>query len=422
MARKSLPLLQKVDVMRILHILDHSIPLHSGYTFRTLAILEQQRARGWETFHITSPKHYAAEGRLEEEVDGLMFYRSKPVSGLRARLPVVNQMAVVAQLAARLDEVIQQVRPDVLHAHSPALNGLAALRAGRKYHLPVVYEVRAFWEDAAVDHGTSRERGIRYRLTRAMETHVLKHAAAVTTICTGLKNDIVARGVAADQVTVIPNSVDLGQFRDTLPKDDALARELCLDESCVLGFIGSYYAYEGLQLLLQSLPAMLAVRPDIRILLVGGGPQEQALRELAGSLGIGDSVRFVGRVPHDQVPRYYSLVDVCVYPREKMRLTDLVTPLKPLEAMAQRRLVVASDVGGHRELIEDGVTGALFPADDAGALAQTVLSLLDNRDRWEQRRDAARQFVEQERNWQTSVARYAPVYERVCAAAGRMHG
>ena len=408
--------------MRILHILDHSIPLHSGYTFRTLAILEQQRARGWETFHITSPKHYAAEGRLEEEVDGLMFYRSKPVSGLRARLPVVNQMAVVAQLAARLDEVIQQVRPDVLHAHSPALNGLAALRAGRKYRLPVVYEVRAFWEDAAVDHGTSRERGIRYRLTRAMETHVLKHAAAVTTICAGLKNDIVARGVAADQVTVIPNAVDLGQFRDALPKDDALARELYLDESCVLGFIGSYYAYEGLQLLLQSLPAMLAVRPDIRILLVGGGPQEQALRELAGSLGIGDSVRFVGRVPHDQVQRYYSLVDVFVYPREKMRLTDLVTPLKPLEAMAQRRLVVASDVGGHRELIEDGVTGALFPADDAGALAQTVLSLLDNRDRWEQRRDAARQFVEQERNWQTSVARYAPVYERVCAAAGRMHG
>jgi PEP-CTERM/exosortase A-associated glycosyltransferase len=422
MVWKILPLLQRVDTMRILHILDHSIPLHSGYTFRTLAILEQQRALGWETFHITSPKHYGAGDRLEEEVDGLKFYRSRPVAGLQARLPVVNQLAVVQQLVARLDEVIQQVQPDVLHAHSPALNGLAALRAGRKYNIPVVYEVRAFWEDAAVDHGTSREKGIRYRLTRAMETYVLRHAAAVTTICGGLKDDIVARGIAAELVTVIPNSVDLGLFRDELPRDVELARELRLDECCVLGFIGSYYAYEGLRLLLQALPTMLAVRPDIRVLLVGGGPQEPALRELVASLDIGDSVRFVGRVPHDQVQRYYSLVDVFVYPREKMRLTDLVTPLKPLEAMAQRRLVVASDVGGHRELIEDGVTGELFPADDAGALAQTVLSLLHNKDKWEQRRDAARRFVEQERNWKTSVARYAPVYERVCAGSGHTHG
>lgn len=422
MVWKILPLLQRVDTMRILHILDHSIPLHSGYTFRTLAILEQQRALGWETFHITSPKHYGAGDRLEEEVDGLKFYRSRPVAGLQARLPVVNQLAVVQQLVARLDEVIQQVQPDVLHAHSPALNGLAALRAGRKYNIPVVYEVRAFWEDAAVDHGTSREKGIRYRLTRAMETYVLRHVAAVTTICGGLKDDIVARGIAAELVTVIPNSVDLGLFRDELPRDAQLARELRLDECCVLGFIGSYYAYEGLRLLLQALPTMLAVRPDIRVLLVGGGPQEPALRELVASLDIGDLVRFVGRVPHDQVQRYYSLVDVFVYPREKMRLTDLVTPLKPLEAMAQRRLVVASDVGGHRELIEDGVTGELFPADDAGALAQTVLSLLHNKDKWEQRRDAARRFVEQERNWKTSVARYAPVYERVCAGPGHTHG
>jgi PEP-CTERM/exosortase A-associated glycosyltransferase len=422
MVWKILPLLQRVDTMRILHILDHSIPLHSGYTFRTLAILEQQRALGWETFHITSPKHYGAGDRLEEEVDGLKFYRSRPVAGLQARLPVVNQLAVVQQLVARLDEVIQQVQPDVLHAHSPALNGLAALRAGRKYNIPVVYEVRAFWEDAAVDHGTSREKGIRYRLTRAMETYVLRHVAAVTTICGGLKDDIVARGIAAELVTVIPNSVDLGLFRDELPRDVELARELRLDECCVLGFIGSYYAYEGLRLLLQALPTMLAVRPDIRVLLVGGGPQEPALRELVASLDIGDLVRFVGRVPHDQVQRYYSLVDVFVYPREKMRLTDLVTPLKPLEAMAQRRLVVASDVGGHRELIEDGVTGELFPADDAGALAQTVLSLLHNKDMWEQRRDVARRFVEQERNWKTSVARYAPVYERVCAGPGHTHG
>ena len=401
--------------MRILHVLDHSIPLQSGYTFRTWNILLQQRALGWETFHVTSPKHYGSDGQQVEEVDGLLFYRSEPVQGLVARLPVVNQLAVARHLEKRLDGLVKQLKPDVLHAHSPALNGLAALRVGRKYGIPIVYEVRAFWEDAAVDHGTSREMGFRYRLTRALETYVLKHTDAVTTICEGLRDDIIARGMPAEKVTVVPNSVDLDCFTDTLPKDDKLAELLQLNGSRVLGFIGSFYAYEGLTLLLEALPVMLAERPGIRVLFVGGGPQEQELRELADSLGISKQVRFIGRVPHNEVQRYYSLVDIFVYPRKHMRLTDLVTPLKPLEAMAQRRLVVASDVGGHKELIEDGVTGELFPADDEQALARTVLSLLAKESMWEQRRNVAHRYVMKERNWRASVERYRPVYEQICA-------
>jgi len=139
--------------MRILHILDHSVPIQSGYTFRTLNILQQQRVLGWETFHVTSPKHYGSPGEQEARVDGLLFYRSEPVPARVHRLPVINQLAVVRQLEKRVNGLVKQLQPDLLHAHSPALNGLAALRANRQFGIPLVYEVRAFWEDAAADHG-----------------------------------------------------------------------------------------------------------------------------------------------------------------------------------------------------------------------------------------------------------------------------
>ena len=398
--------------MKILHVLDHSIPLHSGYTFRTRAILTEQRALGWETVHVTSAKHNRAAGAYvaEEDVDGFRFYRTPAGAGLLGRLPGGGQWDVVAGLARRLEAVVARERPDLIHAHSPALNGLAAVRAGRRAGLPVVYECRAFWEDAAVDHGTSRENGLRYRVTRALETAVFRRAAAVTTICEGLKGDIVGRGIPASRVTVIPNAVDITRFDTGRDRDAALARDLGLDGGPVLGFIGSFYGYEGLALLLEALPRIRATVPEVRVLLVGGGPQAESLKARAAALGIADRVVFTGRVPHEEVGRYYDLVDVFVYPRLSMRLTDLVTPLKPLEAMAQGRLVVASDVGGHRELIRDGETGLLFRAGDASDLAATVTALLDDRGRWPALSRAGRAFVEAERTWARSVARYREVY------------
>jgi PEP-CTERM/exosortase A-associated glycosyltransferase len=401
--------------MKVLHVLDHSIPLHSGYTFRTRSILREQRALGWETFHVTSAKQGASDA-LEETVDGLHFYRTPASTGMLSRLPVLNQKDVIDGLARRLAEIIPQVKPDVIHAHSPSLNALAALRVSKKFGIPVVYEVRAFWEDAAVDHGTATENGLRYRLTRALETYALKQADAVTTICEGLRSDIVARGIPADKVTVIPNAVDLDKFAVGGTADLELKDKLGLSGSRLIGFIGSFYAYEGLDILLRAVPALAARLPDLRVLLVGGGPQDAKLRELAKQLRIEDKVVFTGRVPHDQVQKYYDLLDVLVYPRSSMRLTDLVTPLKPLEAMAQGRVLAASDVGGHLELIADGKTGVLFKADDPAALADKVGALLEAQQQWPQLRAAGRHYVESERNWPVSVARYQRIYSRLTEA------
>ena len=389
--------------LRILHVLDHSIPMHSGYTFRTVAILREQRKLGWQTFHLTSPKHTAPTAP-EETVDGLGFFRTPAPTG--PRLPGLTELALMKATQTRLLEVAQRVRPHLLHAHSPVLNALPALRVGRQLGIPVVYEVRAFWEDAAVDHGTTHEGSMRYRLTRRLETHALRQAQHVFTICEGLRADIVGRGIAAAKVTVIPNAVDIESFTPGGQPDAALKARLGLAGATVVGFIGSFYAYEGLDLLLAALPTLLKQHADVRLLLVGGGPQDEALKRQAAAMGMADKVVFTGRVPHAEVQRYYDLIDVLAYPRHSMRLTELVTPLKPLEAMAQGRVLVASDVGGHRELIRHGETGFLFQAGSADALSDALASLLAQRENWPGLRQAGRRFVEAERHWCGSVARY----------------
>jgi glycogen synthase len=399
--------------MRILHVLDHGLPLHSGYTFRTRAILKAQIARGYEVAAVTGPRHGKFNAD-EETFDGLRFYRTDHVAG---GPPFLGELREVAAFGRRIEQVAREWRPDVLHAHSPVLDAMAAQRAADRLGLPLVYEIRAFWEDAAVGNGTGTEGSLKYRLTRWLETRAVRRADAVATICEGLRGDLIARGIDAGKLFVSPNGVDLGLFGEPAPYDAALAGELGVEGAETIGFIGSFYDYEGLDDLIAAMPALVAARPSLHLILVGGGPMEGALRAQTEASPVGKRIHFVGRVPHGEVERYYSLVDVLVYPRKAMRLTDLVTPLKPLEAMAQRRLVAASDVGGHRELIRDGDTGTLFAPDDPRALAASVAALFADRGEWDSRRERGRAFVERERNWSVNVARYDSVYQNLAQSS-----
>jgi len=395
--------------MRILHVFDHSLPLHSGYTFRSANILREQRKLGWETFHLTSPKQVNCSV-AEEDADGLHFYRTPHPTGLISRLPVLNQWAFMQATERRLLGLARELKPDVIHAHSPVLNAWPAIHVGEKLGIPVVYEIRAFWEDAAVDHGTQTEGGLRYRLTKAMETRAVQRASQVVTICQGLRGDLISRGIPSDKIGTVPNAVDIEHFSLSAGADPELKAKLGLAGCRVIGFLGSYYAYEGLDLLIAALPRILEKAPDVRLLLVGGGPQEANLKAQAAALGLTDKIVFVGRVPHAEVSRYYDLVDLLAYPRHAMRLTELVTPLKPLEAMAQGHLLIASDVGGHKELIEDGQTGVLFRAGDIADLAAKAVATLDQPEKAAAMRANGRRFVEQERNWGRSIANYKAIY------------
>ncbi len=406
---------------RILHILDHSLPLHSGYTFRTRAILKAQQASGLVVRGITGLRHQA-ERDDPEEIDGLTFHRTAgPHNSNRAEgLPGFREWREIGLLASAIERVCEKWQPDILHAHSPALCGAAALRVARKLGLPLVYEIRAFWEDAAVGNGTGWAGSPKYLLTRTLENHVVAGANAVVTICQGLRDDLVARGTDPARIAIAPNGVDLSLFGDPSPRDPAFAAELGLGANDswgpVIGFIGSFYDYEGIDDLIAAMPLLMQDHPDARLLLVGGGPCEDALKRQAAASSAAAAIHFAGRVPHSEVERYYALCDIMAYPRKQSRLTDLVTPLKPLEAMAQGRLVAASDVGGHRELIADGVTGTLFAPDDPAACAAALGGLLDAHSVWEHRRATARIYVETRHDWAVNVQNYQDVYQKLLPA------
>ena len=395
--------------MRILHVFDHSLPLQSGYVSRSLSIIRGQRSRGWETIHVTTPRHLVAKAS-SETIDGLTFYRTPKIGKFP---PVMREFMEMRATQHTLDEVVRTHKPDLLHAHSPVLNSLPALRIGRKYGLPVVYEVRALWEDAAVDLGHTNHQSLRYRSSRALDTYTLSRVDKVVALCKPLREEIIARGIAENSVTVVPNAVDASFLKPTAPKDMALMKSLGIEGRTVLGFVGSFYAYEGLDLLLKAVPILSRSDPNFVILLVGGGPEEARLRSMVDQAGIGRFVRLTGRVHHEEVPRYYGLIDICVFPRHQIRLTDLVTPLKPLEAMAQVKPIVASDVGGHRELITDSKTGYLFRAGDVTDLAARLSKVISEPADAARIAREGRKHVEVNHNWDAVVERYGAVYDEL---------
>jgi PEP-CTERM/exosortase A-associated glycosyltransferase len=374
----------------------------SGYSTRSHNILTFQRRVGLQPVVLTSPKHPRGGSPCETR-DGIPYYRTQRPAHRRT-LPYASELTMMARFARRIGDVARAERVKVLHAHSPVLNGLPAIWAARRLGLPAVYESRAFWEDAAVDHGTTRENSVRYRVTRALETLAFRQATRVVVIAQAMRREIIGRGIGADRIHVVPNGVDADRFTPA-PRDETLAQRLGLAGGPVFGFIGSFYHYEGLRFLIEKFPAVQERVPSARVLLVGGGEDEAALRAAAV-----DGVILAGQVPYNRVTDYYSLIDVFVCPRRRMRLTELVTPLKPLEAMAAGLPVLASDVGGLAELIEHGSTGLLFRAEDASAFVREAVSLASDPGLRARLGASAREHVRSERSWSRVVSQYPAIY------------
>ncbi|KIH75380.1 PEP-CTERM/exosortase A-associated glycosyltransferase, Daro_2409 family [Geoalkalibacter ferrihydriticus] len=407
--------------MKILHVLDHSLPLHSGYTFRSQSIFRAQRARGWQPVVVTAPKHeqnWKGEWAPREVIGDFTYYRTGRVE--ESEVPFLTEGRMMRALTQRILEVAAREKPDLIHAHSPVLNAMPALRAARKLGLPMVYEIRAFWEDAAVDHGSYAEGSCKYKLVRGLETRVCHRADQVAILCNGLKHDLVKRGIAEDKITPVFNGVNPDDFKPT-PPDAEYFEKWRLKGKKVIGFIGSFYRYEGLDLLVRAFAEACREDKNTVLLLVGGGETEPELWQLVGELGLADRVVMPGRIPHERVPGVYSMLDVLVYPRYPMRLTDLVTPLKPLEAMAMGKVLVASDVGGHRELIRHGQNGILFPAGNVDALAQALRDVAGDTDLCDHIRREAPQWVIDHHRWQVTTAVYEDIYDKAMSSVnGRL--
>lgn len=397
--------------MRILHVLHYSVPMLSGYTMRSKYIVEAQRRLGWEAAVVTSPRQEMKNRFVaQEDIEGLTYFRTPPLRlGRLSRLPFVRERLHVRALGGRIRAVLREDDYDVVHAHSPCLSGLAALWGAKKR--PVVYEVRGLWEETATTQGKFSAGSLKYRVARRMEETVFYRAQAVVTISQGLKDDLIERGVPEEKIFVVPNGVDTSKFVPTAEQPRDLMERHRLQGCVVLGFIGSFFGYEGLPLLVEAMPHILAQNRGIKLLLVGTGEDEEKLKQLVNERRLNDHVLLVGRVPHEDVLRYYALMDVLIYPRRSTRETERVTPLKPLEAMAMEKAVLASDVGGQRELVRDGVNGLLFEAGDPRDLAAQCLRLIADARLRRVLGQQARSYVIAEREWSQIVRRYAPVYE-----------
>lgn len=407
--------------MKVLHILDMSMPDLSGYSIRSKYIVESQKKIGIRPAVVTSPRLYSENAC--EEINGITYHRScfvpGPVDRVMLKLPFLREQVEMRKLYQRIIQVLELDRFDVIHAHSPSLCGMPAMKAARRKGIPFVYEVRAFWEDAAVDRKRFTERSLKYRLSQKMEQRIFDNADAIVCICEGLSKEIDLR-TQRDVIHVVPNGVDTSIFLPQ-PKAERLIEKYGLKGKTVVGFIGSFFTFEGLADLLKSVPKVLAAHKDVAFLVVGSGVEEENLKQLARDSGfLNKTVIFTGRVPHDYIQDYYSIMDILVYPRISKRITELVTPLKPLEAMAMEKAVVASDVGGLKELVKDGETGVLFEAGNVDALAEKIVALTKNEKNRKIIGETARSLMTVSHEWSVITTKYLEVYEHALKKKGVM--
>jgi glycosyltransferase involved in cell wall biosynthesis len=399
---------------RVLHLVNDALPSASaGYTIRTHEIVLAQKATGLDPHVVTRCGFPVTQGTLDGrrlvELDGIPYHRLLPW-----RMPgrADRAAALGLKMAARLTE---QVRPSVLHAASNYVNALVALAIGESRGLPVVYEVRGFWEDTWLSrHPDSEELAGSelYRRNRDLETRCMLAADLVVTLGEAMRDEIVARGVPADKVLVVPNAVS-EEFLRPLPDASALRTELGLkDQEPVVGVVSSLVPHEGIGTLLEATRLLRERGMKVRALIVGDGPERAALQRQAADLGLGEAAIFTGRVPAGKVREYHALLDVFVVPRTPDRVCQLVTPLKPVEAMASGLCVVASEVKALAEIIKPEMTGALTIPEDPVALADTLELLVCSPDIRRKLGDNAREWVARDRTWTHNAARYRDAYAR----------
>jgi PEP-CTERM/exosortase A-associated glycosyltransferase len=396
--------------VRVFHVLDHSLPHLSGYAIRSHNILKFQTEHGLEPYALTSPKQGNSR-QSSERFENISYLRTNYTApqGIWQK-PYWNEFHLLRYIAREIRKKVDAFDPEILHAHSPVLNGWPAWVVAKRAKIPLVYEIRAFWEDAAVDHGTCGAGSVRYQATKTLETILMRRVGQVVTLSETMRQEIVSRGIDEEKVHVVPNAVDVNCFTAKPPRLE-LIEKYRLGPKRVIGFIGSFYHYEGLDILINAFEKIYEKFPQTCLLLVGDGFERQNLEGRASRSPARSAIVFTGAVSPNEVIDYYALMDILAYPRRKMRLTELVCPLKPLEAMALNKCIVGSNVGGIREFVVAGETGLLAQPDDADDLARTLCRLLASPDWCHQLGLNGRKAVLQKWAWSSVVQRYKAIYQ-----------
>ncbi|TQM95169.1 glycosyltransferase involved in cell wall biosynthesis [Ornithinimicrobium humiphilum] len=347
-----------------------------------------------------------------DEVGGVRY-----VHLLRDEIPSSEPWdAYLDAYATALAPVVAAEDPDLIHVHSGNRGyeaALVALAVGRALDLPVVYEVRGFFESLWSSDTAWAEQAEVYRRRHAQEARCMREAAAVVTLSESMKDDIVGRGIPAEHVHVVPNGVDPTVFVPR-ERDDELTARLGLEDRFVFGYVSNLDHYrEGQELLVDAAVELRRRGVPATALIVGDGNRRELLEAHAREVGAGDAVHFTGKVPHTEVGDYYAQLDVFVIPRIDERAARLVTPLKPYEAMALSVPLVVSDLPALREITGDGERGETFTTGDARSLADVLQRLHEDPERRARHAATAREWVVTERDWARNGERYGAIYSSV---------
>lgn len=415
---------------RICYFLHNSLPYSSGgYATRAHGLATALRRKGYEFIATTRPGFpldnvadlEAGEVREEETVDGVSYCRL-----LAPRRRSMSMLDYMLQSADVIEAHLRKHRPSIVMAASNYQTGFPALLAARRLGLPFVYEVRGFWEITRISREPKFCTHPSFFLQEFMEAELCRRADQVFTLTGAMRNELARRGVPEQQIILLPNACDPENFVPR-PRASHLAERLGIPDNVpVIGYIGSFVQYEGLDDLARAC-AMLKQRGVVfRLMIVGNedvsgqdaGPITESIREAVERAGFSDWLIMPGRVPHDEVPDYYSLIDIAPFPRKPQPVTEMVSPMKPLEAMAMERAVLVSSVEAMAEMIQPGTTGDVFEKGDIADLANKLEMFISDASRRAALGAAARLWVLEHRTW----ARTAAIADEVFTAMQRKSG
>ncbi|MEA5446309.1 glycosyltransferase family 4 protein [Gammaproteobacteria bacterium AB-CW1] len=404
----------------VLYLLHNSLPHASGgYATRTHGLVCGLRAHGWEVECATrlgypqDIKQAAGWVAPVDHVDGVPYHRLRDPSRAYRRVDAERYLELNARAVEKL---ARKRRPAILHGASNHINGIAAVWAGRRLGIPSIFEVRGLWELTRISRQPEFENSELYRMIVKLETQACLEADRVIAITEALKELLVERGVPADKITVVPNGTDTERFSQTLSGGTETRRAWAIPpEAVVFGYVGSMPQYEGLDDLITAVARLREQQSELPVycLLVGDGDQFDELKSQAMRLGVADRVRFTGRVPHDEVESYYAAMDAMVFPRKPQPVTETVSPMKPFEAMAMGKPIIASNVAALAEIIRDGETGVLFEKGRTESLAAAMARVAQDDPLRREIAGRALAWVRENRDWRQLTREIEGLYQQL---------
>jgi glycosyltransferase involved in cell wall biosynthesis len=409
-------------MIKVLHIIPKPPYLDSGSGIRSKNILDHQKTFAEPVAIISpmfNPENFPSNNPTV--IDGIKYYHFLEKRIFVKKLYDLRITRTLTTFLHRREfpkyiyEIAKKEKPNIIHSASPYTNGLPALSIAKLLNIPFVYEIRGLSDYTIESPAKANRKDIRIAYRKRLENYVLRAANSIITLSKISKEDICKRGIKANKIFIVPNGIDRDFLDYTKPNiPDSLNRHNITNNKIKIGFIGSLKAVEDVITLLDAVAILKKQLIDnIILIIIGEGPMFSYFNNHTKNIGIQEMVRFIGQVPHFEIKKYYSMLDIFVIPRLRNKMTETISPLKILEAMGLGIPVVGSDVGGITEIITDKVNGFLFKSQNPEDLAKVLIKLIHSKSLRKKVSDKAKIWVIENRKWENLIKIYQEVYKNL---------